>query len=150
MILHLIVLDKFKDKMFSSCQAASPHLVHAKKIAKSHNDLHQKKLYTTRRSFSRRRSRQSEKQPIIVELALIEHAHMGRSFRTSRIAAMCHRSSDYYRTGLCCDDYPSVNTRDGRIDFIGSTQKTRINAIFLRNRTNSSCMFFLSMYTFII
>ena len=45
------------------------------------------------------RSRQSEKQPIIVELALIEHAHMGRSFRASRTAAMCHRSSDYYRTG---------------------------------------------------
>ena len=68
------------------------------------------------------RSRQSEKQPIIVELALIEHAHTGRSFRASRTAAMCHRSSDYYRTGLWCNDYPSVNTRDGRIDFIGSTQ----------------------------
>ena len=30
------------------------------------------------------RSRQSEKQPIIDELALIEHAHMGRSFRARR------------------------------------------------------------------
>ena len=49
---------------------------------------------------------------------------MGMSFRASRTAVMCHRSSDYYRTVLCCNDYSIVNTRDGRIDFIGSTQKT--------------------------
>ena len=29
------------------------------------------------------------------------------------------------------NDYPSVNTRASGVDFIGSTQKTRINAIFL-------------------
>ena len=35
--------------------------------------------------------------------------------------------------GLCCNDYPSINMRASasRIDFIDSTQKTRINAIFL-------------------
>ena len=47
------------------------------------------------------RSRQSEKQPIVDELALIEHAHMGRSFRARRTVTTCHGSSDYYRTGLC-------------------------------------------------
>ena len=36
------------------------------------------------------RSRQSEKQPIVDELALIEHAHMGRSFRARRTVATCH------------------------------------------------------------
>ena len=36
------------------------------------------------------RSRQSEKQPIVDELALIEHAHMGRSFHARRIVATCH------------------------------------------------------------
>ena len=36
------------------------------------------------------RSRQSEKLPIIVELALIEHAHVGMSIRASRTVAMCH------------------------------------------------------------
>ena len=91
------------------------------------------------------RSRQSEKQPIIVELALIEHAHMGRSFRASSTAAMCHRSSNYYRTGLCCNDYPSINTRDGRIDFISSTQKPNkcdiFNGIVLRTDTTREFFF---------
>ena len=39
--------------------------------------------------------------------------------------------SDYYQTCLFCNDYPSVNTRASGVDFIGSTQKIRINAIFL-------------------
>ena len=38
----------------------------------------------------------------------------------------------------------------GMNGLIGSTQKTRINAIFKRNRINSRGMFFLSMYIFII
>ena len=36
------------------------------------------------------RSRQSEKQPIVDELALIEHSPMGRSFRARRTVTTCH------------------------------------------------------------
>ena len=36
------------------------------------------------------RCRQSEKQPVVDELALIAHAHMGMSFRASRTVATCH------------------------------------------------------------
>ena len=55
---------------------------------------------------------------------------MGMSFHASRTVATCHGYSDYYRTGLCGNDYPSVNARVTRVDLIDSTQKTRINAIF--------------------
>ena len=36
------------------------------------------------------RSRPSEKPQIVDELAHIEHAHMGRSFRARRTVATCH------------------------------------------------------------
>ena len=74
------------------------------------------------RSFevaSRSRQSETEWRVIIVELALIEHAHLGRTFRASfvhRTVATCH----------------------------GQLKQ------FLRNRITSTCMFFLSMYTFII
>ena len=67
--------------------------------------------------YLRNCQKRSEEWHIIVELAFIERAHLGRTFRASFV----HNSGDvshiikvirpYYRICLCCNDYLSVNMR---------------------------------------
>ena len=46
-------------------------------------------------------------------------------------AEQWRRVTDKVNRLKSCSDYPSVNTRATQVDCIGSTQKTRINALFL-------------------
>ena len=63
----------------------------------------------------------------------------------------CVTDSDYYRTGLCCNEYSSVNTRVAltkhRFDTVNMNKCDIFNGIVL---IQVACSSFPCMYTFII